>query len=111
MFRFGAATSVFEVFALGLRRAQNRDNRRYRIEHHVTPDIQIRIFYAVDAQDLPGNNGDQTAAVNLCDLIARTGARGAVVGREILCVEGGNGALARPNTNPNPNSVESVMAK
>ena len=89
-----SATSPFQIGALGFRRAQNRDDGHHRIEHHQAADIEIGILDAVDAQDLPGDDRDQPAAVDLCDLITRAGARGAIAGREILGIEGRDRAVA-----------------
>jgi hypothetical protein len=90
-----AARSSFKTHALGLRRAQKRNDRPYRIEHHVTANVWIGVFDAIGAQNLPGDDRDESAAINLRDLISRAGARSATTGREILRIERRNGAVAK----------------
>ena len=88
-------TSPFETDTLGLRGAENGDDGCHCVHHHQAADIDICILNAVNAQDLTCNNRDQPAAVNLRDLVSGTRARGAIASREVLRVEGRDGAITK----------------
>src|SRR6185312_13875427 len=84
-----------QIGALAFRRRENRNDRGQRIKHHQPANIEIRALDAVGAQNRAGDDRDQSAAVNLRDLVARIGARGAIAGREILRVERRDRAVAK----------------
>ena len=74
---YRAAKSLFEVNPFGLRRDENRQNRQHCVDHHHAPDIDIGLLNSVGAQDHAGENRDQSAAVDLRDLITCVCARSA----------------------------------
>src|SRR6185437_15761998 len=68
--------------------------------HHQKPDVDIGFVDAIGVQDQPGQDGDQPAAIDLCDLIGCTGAGGAIASGEIFRIEGRYRAIAEAEDEP-----------
>src|SRR5580692_1150444 len=101
----GPGWSVLETFALGLRRAQDRDDGEHRVYHYQRTDIDVGPVDAIDLKEPRRDDRDKAAAIDLRDLIASARSRRTIARGEILRIESRDRAVAEAEHEAEPDDV------